>query len=378
VIAPAAFVEALRAHGFTFFSGVPDSLLKDLCAYITDHAPAGHHVISANEGTAIGVAAGYHLATSKLPVVYLQSSGIGNIVNPLLSLADPAVYAIPMLIIVGWRGEPGVPDEPQHEAQGRLMPDLLRVLGLDADVVGAETDNLADILGAATLSMSATGRSHVLLIKKHTFAPYALRQGVDRSLPLTREQAIDAVLEGLLPDDLLVATTGMASREVFEHRVRRGQRHDRDFLTVGSMGHASQIALGLALHQPLLQTVCLDGDGAAIMHMGGLAVVGSERPRNFKHVVLNNGAHDSVGGQPTAAFDIDLCAIAAACGYTDVNRVTELESLRTAVARLRATEGPGFLEVQVRKGARADLGRPTRTPVESKAGFMRALGHGRS
>jgi phosphonopyruvate decarboxylase len=170
----------------------------------------------------------------------------------------------------------------------------------------------------------------------------------------------------------------MASREVFEYRQRRGQRHDRDFLTVGSMGHASQIALGLALHQPLLQIICLDGDGAAIMHMGGLAIVGSERPRNFKHVLLNNGAHDSVGGQPTAAFAIDLCAIAAACGYTDVNRVTELESLRAAAARLRATEGPGFLEIQVRKGARADLGRPTRSPVESKAGFMRALGHGRS
>jgi phosphonopyruvate decarboxylase len=375
VIQPADFYEALRTHGLTFFTGVPDSLLKHLCAFITDHVPSDHHVINANEGSAVALAAGYHLATGRIPVVYLQNSGTGNVINPLLSLADPAVYGIPILFIIGWRGEPGVPDEPQHAAQGRVMRDLLRSLGLEHDLIDGDTENVAGIVRSACERMTSTRRSHVMLVRKNAFAPYALRSQTVTSFPLTREQALQSVLAVLEPHDLIVSTTGMGSREVFELRERLQQGHDGDFLTVGSMGHCSQIAMGLAQHQPARQVFCLDGDGAVIMHMGSLAIIGTQRPQNFKHIVINNGAHDSVGGQPTVAFDIDLCAIARGCGYRSAERASTPEDITTAVRRLRETAGPVMLEIRVNKSSRADLGRPTKTPLESKLAFMKALGH---
>jgi phosphonopyruvate decarboxylase len=375
VIQPADFYEALRTHGLTFFTGVPDSLLKDLCAFITDHVPRDHHVINANEGSAVGLAAGYHLATGQIPVVYLQNSGTGNVINPLLSLADPAVYGIPILFIIGWRGEPGVPDEPQHVAQGRAMRDLLRSLGVEHDLIDGGTENIAEIVRSASERMTSTRRSHVVLVRKNTFAPYALRSQTVTSFPLTSEQALQTVLAVLEQQDLIVSTTGMISREVFELRERQQQGHDADFLTVGSMGHCSQIAMGLAQHQPARQVFCLDGDGAVLMHMGSLAIIGTQGPQNFKHIVINNGAHNSVGGQPTAALDIDLCAIARGCGYRSAERATTSEDIGTAVRRLRKTAGPGMVEIRVNKRSRADLGRPTKTPLESKLAFMKALGH---
>jgi len=373
MIEPAAFYGALRQNGLVFFTGVPDSLLKHLCAYITDHVPAEDHVINANEGSAVALAAGYHLATGATPVVYLQNSGTGNIINPLLSLADPAVYAIPILFLIGWRGEPGIPDEPQHVAQGRVMPELLNAIGLDHDVIDGATSDYAEVIGRACEHMRASQRSHALLIRKDTFAPYdALERQASRPR-LTRPEAIELVLERLDPDDAVVSTTGLTSREVFAYRERRDLSHRQDFLTVGSMGHCSQIALGVAQHQPTRQVICLDGDGAVIMHMGSLAIIGAQRPANLRHILINNGAHDSVGGQPTAAQHIDLSVVAIACGYASAVSVSSRDELIEALGRMRAKPGPSMVEIRVASTPHTEAGRPTTTPAENKLAFMKAL-----
>jgi phosphonopyruvate decarboxylase len=375
VIEPATFYESLRRHGLEYFTGVPDSLLKDLCAFISDHVPASDHVINANEGAAVALAAGYHLATGRIPVVYLQNSGTGNAINPLLSLADPAVYAIPMLLIIGWRGEPGVRDEPQHVTQGRVQERLLDALELPYEIVDAGSDPEA-VVSRITDALRNDPRPHALLVSRDTFAPYApaAHERAPDRLPLTRTQAIEAVLANLRDDDIVVSTTGMTSREVFDYRERSGQGHHRDFLTVGSMGHASQIALGVAAQHPDRTVICLDGDGALLMHLGSMAIIGTQHPVNFRHVVINNGAHDSVGGQPTAARRIDLVRIADACGYVLSTRAGTAEAIAGALDHLRAADGPAFLEVRAASSAHTDAGRPTTTPVENKAAFMAALG----
>ena len=373
MIEPAEFYRALRRNDLTFFTGVPDSLLKDLCAFITDEVPRDQHVINANEGSAVALAAGYHLATGKIPVVYLQNSGTGNLINPLLSLADPAVYSIPILLIIGWRGEPGVSDEPQHVTQGRVMPELLAAIGLEYDVIAADEHDFRQIIARACDRMRSTGRSRALLIRKNTFAPYRPRSEDVNDDAFTRSEAIGVVLDRVAPPDLLVSTTGMTSREVFAYREQRGEAHDRDFLTVGSMGHASQIALGLAQHRSGRRVVCLDGDGALIMHMGSLAIIGSQRPSNLRHIVLNNGAHDSVGGQPTAARQIDIAAVSLACGYRYSEIARDREETEAAMDRLMEHPGPTMLEIRIASHPHTDAGRPTTTPVENKTSFMNAL-----
>ena len=376
MIEPAAFYESLRRHGLEYFTGVPDSLLKDLCAYITDHVPAENHVINANEGSAVALATGYHLATGRIPVVYLQNSGTGNAINPLLSLADPAVYAIPMVLIIGWRGEPGVKDEPQHVTQGRVQEQLLEAIEVPYAVVDADTDDHDAVIARLVGGMADDPRPRALLIRKGTFAAYAPPAPPATERELTRTDALEELLASLASDDLVVSTTGMTSREVFDSRERHGEGHERDFLTVGSMGHCSQIALGLAQHRPDRSVVCLDGDGAVLMHMGGLAIIGSQKPDNLLHVVINNGAHDSVGGQPTAALQLDLPAIALACGYRQAETTSTATEITAALTRLRATPGPAFLEIRVARDASTKAGRPTTTPAENKVALMEALGVG--
>ena len=376
MIRPADFYESLVAQGFTFFSGVPDSLLKDLCAFIAERVPPEDHVIGANEGGAVALAAGYHLATGRLPVVYLQNSGTGNIVNPLLSLVDNAVYRIPILFVIGWRGEPGVADEPQHVSQGRVMPALLEALGLEHDVLDADTD-FGPLLVRVRREMVDSGRCHALLVRSGTFASHG-SPAKPSANGATRAEALAVVLSALSPKDLVVSTTGMTSREVYALRHERREGHGRDFLTVGSMGHCSQIALGVAQHATGRDVYCLDGDGAVLMHMGSLAIIGTQRAPNLRHVVINNGAHDSVGGQPTAARDLDLCAIALACGYRSAEAVQGVDGLTAAVERLRASPGPAMLEIRVASQAHTDAGRPATMPVDNKADFMAELLDGRA
>lgn len=372
MISPKFFIEKLHNEGIGFYAGVPDSLLKNVCAYITDHFDQYHHIIAANEGGAIALAAGYHLATGKVGCVYMQNSGEGNAINPLASLTDREVYNIPVLLLIGWRGRPGVHDEPQHVKQGKITTSLLDTLGINYDVLGKDESVATKQIDKAIDEIKSTGQAYALVVEKDTFDGYALQQTSTNSLTLTREEAIRIVAESIPTNAVIVSTTGMISRELFEYRTAMGESHEQDFLTVGSMGHASMIALGIALQQPHRPVYCFDGDGATIMHLGNMAIVGSKQPSNYVHIVFNNGAHDSVGGQPTVGFDIDLVEIAHAVQYTHAERVETLEALQKAISGLNH-EQLSLIEVRVKKGNRKDLGRPTTTPVQNKEALMHFL-----
>ena len=369
MIQPKAFIDALAKGGVDFFAGVPDSLLKNLCAYITDNVSREKNIIAANEGNAVGLAAGYHLATGKVGCVYMQNSGEGNIVNPLLSLVDEDVYRIPMLLVIGWRGEPGVHDEPQHVKQGKVTLSLLETMGIPYAVLDENWEMQTD---EALHVIRNTNGIYALIVRKGTFEEYKLQNQMASDWQLSREEAIKIVVDKLREDDIVVSTTGMISRELFEYREALGQGHGADFLTVGSMGHASQIALGIALQKPNRRVIVFDGDGALLMHMGGMAIIGDYCPKNLVHIVFNNGAHDSVGGQPTVGQKIDVEAIAKAVGYADVVSVDTDMSLMFAMNHVNnaVIEGTSLINVNVRKGNRKDLGRPTTTPIQNKEAFM--------
>lgn len=370
MIRPQFFYGTLAQYGIDFYAGVPDSLLKNLCAYIQDHADDRHHTITANEGGAIGLAAGYHLATGKIPVVYMQNSGEGNAINPLASLTDKDVYQIPVLLLIGWRGRPGVHDEPQHVKQGKITLSLLDTMGIKYQILDKEEQNASAQIKEAIDYMEQANESYALVIEKDTFDDYSLQDDEENEFTLSREEAIQIVADALGERDVIVSTTGMISRELFEYRTAMNQGHERDFLTVGSMGHASQIALGIAMAQPVRRVWCFDGDGAAIMHMGGMAIVANKTPKNYIYVVFNNGAHDSVGGQPTVGLNIDIPRIARAVGYKHTYSVCNRDDLQDVLKEIKHQEGLTLLEVKVKKGNRKDLGRPTTTPIQNKEALM--------
>ena len=385
MVSPKFFIDTLKSYDIDFFAGVPDSLLKNICAYITDNLPAEQNIIAANEGGAMGIAAGYHLATGKIPVVYMQNSGEGNIINPLASLTDKEVYNIPVLLVIGWRGRPGVHDEPQHVKQGKVTTGLLNTMGINYAILPKDEEGAAKQIKIAADFMKKTNECYALVIEKDTFDSYKLGEGSNglnssngselsnHILTLTREEAIQKVAASIENTACIVSTTGMISRELFEARTAWNQGHERDFLTVGSMGHASQIALGIALQKPERKVYCFDGDGASIMHMGNMAITASMKCKNYVHVVFNNGAHDSVGGQPTVGLKIDLCAVAKAVGYVATYSVETMEELEAKLAELKNAEGPVLLQVCVKKGNRKDLGRPTTTPIQNKEALMAFL-----
>lgn len=374
MLSPQFFLESLQSFQIDFFAGVPDSLLKDVCAYITDYIPSDNHVITANEGAAIGLGAGYHLATGKIPVVYMQNSGLGNSVNPLLSLTDKEVYNIPLLLLIGWRGEPGTKDEPQHIKQGKTTLSLLESMGINYAILSQNQEAFTLQLREAVSYISRTNEPFAFVVQKGTFENYKLKANADTfTSSLSREEAIQKVASSLGKNDLIVSTTGMISRELFEYRENNRQSHETDFLTVGSMGHASQIALGIAHRNKHRKVYCFDGDGSVLMHLGSLAIVGSLSPENYVHVVFNNGAHDSVGGQPTVGLQINLPQIAKSCGYKEVYTVSDAEELNAVLAKIKGINGTIFVEIKVKKGSRKDLGRPDKTPVENKTAFMTFL-----
>ena len=372
MIRPNFFIETLREKGIDCFAGVPDSLLKNICAYITDNFDSAHNIIAANEGAAVGLAAGHYLATGRPACVYMQNSGEGNIINPLASLTDQEVYNIPVLLLIGWRGRPGVHDEPQHVKQGKVTTGLLNVMGVNYEVLSKEEDKAAKQIEKAAKAL-VNKEVFALVIEKDTFEDYKLQNVELNDLTMSREEAIQTVAAVLGEKDCIVSTTGMISRELFEFRTAMSQSHERDFLTVGSMGHASQIALGIALAQPDRHVWCFDGDGAAIMHMGSMAIVANKSPRNYVHVVFNNGSHDSVGGQPTVGLKIDLPAVAKAVGYKATHSVDNLNDLNMVLTNVDGFEGPILIEIKVKKGNRKDLGRPTTTPIQNKEALMNFL-----
>jgi phosphonopyruvate decarboxylase len=361
--------ESFKNNEINFFTGIPDSLLKEFCAYVTDNSSNENHIISANEGGSIGIATGYHLATGKVPLVYLQNSGIGNCINPLLSLADKEVYGIPMILMIGWRGEPMVKDEPQHIKQGRVQNELLEKMEIPYIIIDQNSQNIENIIKELKEKALNIKNPVALVVKKNTFSTYKLNSQIVAKYQMTREDAIKVILNNIPHDSIIVSTTGMASREVFEQRVYRNEEHNKDFLTVGAMGHCSQIALGVSLNTKK-KTICLDGDGAVIMHLGSMPIIGQYAKNNFIHIVLNNSAHDSVGGQPTVANLINLDKIASSVGYKYCNVVESEKDLISRLSSVLNADGSVFIEVRINKGSRKDLGRPTSKPIENKEQFM--------
>ena len=360
--------------GSDFYTGVPDSQLKALCNYLmaTYGIDPKHHVIAANEGNCAALAAGYHLATGRIPVVYLQNSGEGNIINPVASLLNDKVYAIPVVFIVGWRGEPGIHDEPQHIYQGEVTVRLLEDMKITPFIISRETTE-EEAAGAMERfrEILAAGRDVAFVIRKGalTDAPQVDYQNGNT---MVREEIIRHIVKAS-GGDPIVSTTGKASRELFEIREANGQGHQYDFLTVGSMGHSSSIALGVAVHKPEQRIWCIDGDGAVLMHMGSLAVIGASQPKNLIHIVINNGAHETVGGMPTVAGSIHLTDIARACGYPRAVCVDSFEALDRELEAAKARKELSLIEVKCAIGARENLGRPTTTALENKQNFMNYL-----
>ena len=366
-----SFVSILGAD---FFTGVPDSQLKPLCNYLyhTYGIDNDHHIIAANEGNCAALAAGYHLATGKVPAVYMQNSGEGNIINPLASLLNEKVYAIPMIFIIGWRGEPGIHDEPQHIYQGEVTVSLMDVMGVKSFIVSKETteEELTEVMKQFRELLSQ-GHDVAFIIRKGALS-YEEKVVYANSYEMKREEIISHIA-AVSDSDPVVSTTGKASRELFEIREANGETHGTDFLTVGSMGHASSIALGVALQKPDRKIWCIDGDGAALMHMGALAVIGSRCPENLVHIVINNEAHETVGGMPTAASSVSLAAAASACGYPYAVCVRDFASLDAELNAAKKRRALTFIEVKSSIGAREDLGRPTTTALENKINFMNYL-----
>ena len=365
------FIKIINAD---FYTGVPDSQLKPICNYLMAcyGIDSKHHIIAANEGNCAAIAAGYYLATGKVPVVYLQNSGEGNILNPVTSLLHQKVYAIPELFIIGWRGEPGIPDEPQHIFQGEITRTLLDELEIASFVVTSETSGeemtmiMKDFQG-----LFAQGRSAAFIVKKNAVT-YGGKIIYKNSYKLKREEIIQKIVEAA-EEDIIISTTGKASRELFEIRTRNGQEHNHDFLTVGSMGHTSSIALGVAIQKPHKRIWCIDGDGAALMHMGAMAVLGAHKPENMIHIITNNESHETVGGMPTVAGSIGFVGIAKACGYENVFCVSDWDNLNEALVYVKEQKGLSLIEIKCAIGAREDLGRPTTTAAENKKNFMEYL-----
>ena len=367
-------LEACASIGIDFYTGVPDSQLKGLCdTLFARYGVSGRHVVAANEGGAIGLAAGHSLATGRPALVYMQNSGLGNAVNPLTSLMDGKVYGLPCLMVIGWRGEPGVHDEPQHVKQGEITLGQLELLDIPYFVLDkAMTDAAFEEAFAGLAAHLKEGRCAAIVVRKGALT-CGEKPDYANGRTLTRERAAEILATMAGERDVFVSTTGKLSRELFEIREREGQGHEKDFLTVGSMGHAGMIALGIAMEKPNRRIWCLDGDGAALMHLGAMAVIGQRRPYNMIHVVINNAAHETVGGMPVCEGAFDAERQARACGYPKVYRAEDEASLTAAVQEAMKSRCLCFIEIMCAVGSRADLGRPTTTPKENRDALMAHL-----
>ncbi len=368
-------LESCLSAGIDFFTGVPDSQLKGLCdeLYSRWGASGRNHIVAHNEGGAVGLCAGHYLATGRPALCYMQNSGLGNAVNPLASLMDPLVYGLPCLLVIGWRGEPGVHDEPQHVRQGLITPDLLKTLDIPFFVLSADTaPSEFDAAFLNLLSYLKNGRCAALLVRKGALLSSA-KPAYGNSYTLSREEAAEHLLSLTEERDIIVSTTGKLSREIFEIRERHLSGHGRDFLTVGSMGHASMIALGIAREKKDRRVWCLDGDGAMLMHLGALEVIGQAAPKNLIHVVFLNGAHETVGGMPVCAASPDFCSLAISSGYRAALSSDSKDGISHALSSLKSSEGPCLLEIKCACGARKDLGRPTTAPEQNRDDFMAFL-----
>ncbi len=348
--------DTLAKHGITFFAGVPDSYLNGFCNYALANC-GNRNVIAANEGNAVGIAAGHYFASGEIPLVYLQNSGLGNTVNPLASLAEKRVYAVPMLLLIGWRGQGNTePKHPQHHLQGEITPGLLDLMRIPYTVLEDDNGQFESAVEKAAAYCRSARQPYAFIAPKGVMAAAEKANQVDDAYPMSREEAIEVILDCMPADTIYAATTGRATRELFFLRERRGEGKENDFLNVGAMGHASSVALGIALEKPERKVAVLDGDSASIMHMGALTMVSKLDVPNLMHIVLNNGAHESVGGQPSAGYLLDFTAIARGCGYATVGHpVTTREDLTEAIRALAGAGKASFIDCRIHKGLSGKL-----------------------
>ena len=365
-------LDVCRDHGIDFYTGVPDSLLKGLCDELFSRygTNSGTHIVAHNEGGAVALCAGHYLASGRPGLCYMQNSGLGNAVNPLASLMDPDVYSIPCLLVIGWRCEAGVPDEPQHKKQGAITVGQLQLMDIPWIVLSSDMSEENFLIDFRKLSEALeSGKPAAILVRKGALSS---SEKPDYSNPnaMTREQAVGRIISAAGSDDIFVSTTGKLSRELFELREARGEDHRRDFLTVGSMGHASMIAYEIAAEKPERRVWCLDGDGAALMHLGAMPLIGQRKPSNYFHIVINNGAHETVGGMPVCSGALDISSLASSSGYRHVFTAGSEDSLALVLEKIRDLSGPVLVEIRCSCFSRSDLGRPTTTPVENRDAFM--------
>lgn len=377
MINPEQFYSSLSNHS-SFFTGVPDSLLKELNSVILDKHPTEKHIIAANEGISVSLGIGHFIATKEIAIVYIQNSGLGNIVNPIISLANKRIYGVPMLLIIGWRGEPGLKDEPQHVTQGKIQEDLLKSLEIPYQIIDEYSDNYEEIIQESVSESYKLSSPLAILVRKNTFSEYDNPKGRNQDIQekgiLTREAAINTILKRWSnTDSFFVGTTGKTSRELFELRVERGESHNRDFLTVGGMGHAISIATGISMNAHTKTIVCLDGDGSLLMHTGSLVSTATYGSKKLVHIVLNNGIHDSVGGQPTLIKNVNCCDLASSMGYKTTHKVEDDESLKKAFEITQNNSGPHFVEFLIKSGSRKNLGRPTIKPFDNLRELQQGL-----
>ncbi len=399
-------------HGFDFFSGVPDSTFRSWMTYLDTGGNKSHleiggkggsgdpdltNIIAVNECEAAAICAGYHLSTGKIGVLYMQNDGFGKTVNPLSSLCNPEVYSIPILLMIGWRGEPGKKDAIQHHRMGKILQPLLDLLDIPHEIMPSRIEEADRVLEKAREYMEKNSRPFAVIVRKGTFedslledslpgkathGTHVAEQPVLESRSLGREETLGIIMKHLEShldgEEIIVSTTGKLSRELFEYSSGRKKGSGNDFYNIGAMGCAQSIALGIALQRKDRKVFVFDGDGSILMQMGALVTAGHYSPDNLFHFVFDNGAHDSTGGQPTCSDTVDLTRVAAACNYRYAETVNDAEGLRDAMRRIilkgaAGVEGPAMLVVKVKKGARDDLTRPDREPVEYKEEFMRAL-----
>ena len=354
-VSSSLFVDTLCAHNFGPYTGVPCSYLRPFIDYVIDRDDLSY-IAATNEGEALAVAAGAQLA-GRRPVVMLQNSGLGNLVNPLASLTHP--FRIPVLLIVTLRGDPSIKDEPQHELMGRTTRELLQTLEVEHDWFPSSDNAIAPAVAHAVARQNATGLPYAFILRKGVVTEYTPRTAgtTDTSHPARRD-ALIAIGAAMHAESVVVATTGKTGREWFEVADR-----DRNLYLVGSMGCAPSVALGLAreIEAPVL---VLDGDGAALMRLEALASVGNQAPKNFVHIVLDNEAYDSTGAQRTISAGVNFPQLARACGYASAHTVFGLDALGEAVQRAQSSDGPHFIHFRISLGASLELGRPSIAPRE--------------
>lgn len=347
--------DALQTIGVDFYTGVPDSLLNDFCLYMTNNMNGHQHVMAANEGNAIAIAAGHYMATGKLPLVYMQNSGIGNATNPLLSLTHDFVYGIPMLLVIGWRGDPAISDHAQHKKQGELTPVLMKDMDIPFEILDDDATVIEKFRWAADKAREISSPV-ALIAKKAILTQKEKKQQYPESNLMNREEAISAVMDVFGEDAIYLGTTGRATREVHEQLKQHGIGAGHEWQNVGSMGHVSSVGLGIALACPNKRVVVFDGDAAAVMHMGALATNCRYKAGNMIHIVLNNGVNESVGGQPSAGYVVNLTGVASACGYGNIGHAVETrDELQQVLKTLTDGDEPTFIDVHVREGIRSDV-----------------------